>query len=81
MQTVEPAVATTRHPLDPLTADEIQAASSILKKERGLNSGHRFVYVMTDATPSVVEFWRDNPRLHALVEAGVLDFASFDVVE
>ncbi|HMH56148.1 MAG TPA: hypothetical protein VK535_07770, partial [Gemmatimonadales bacterium] len=46
MQTVEPAVATTRHPLDPLTADEVQAASSILKKERGLDAGHRFVYVM-----------------------------------
>ena len=46
MQTVEPRVATTRHPLDPLTAEEVQAASSILKKERGLDAGHRFVYVM-----------------------------------
>jgi len=46
MQTVEPAVVTTRHPLDPLTADEVLAASSILKKERGLDAGHRFVYVM-----------------------------------
>ena len=46
MQTLEPAVATTRHPLDPLTADEVQAASSLLKKERGLDAGHRFVYVM-----------------------------------
>jgi primary-amine oxidase len=46
MQTVEQTVATTRHPLDPLTGDEVQAASSILKKERGLNADHRFVYVM-----------------------------------
>src|SRR5205823_14243466 len=46
MQTVKPKVATTRHPLDPLTADEVQAASTILKKERGLDAGHRFVYVM-----------------------------------
>ena len=46
MQTVEPAVATTRHPLDPLTSEEVQAASTILKKERGLDAGHRFVYVM-----------------------------------
>jgi primary-amine oxidase len=46
MQTVEQAVATKRHPLDPLTADEVQAASSILKKERGLTSDQRFVYVM-----------------------------------
>ena len=46
MQTVDQAVVTTRHPLDPLTADEVQAASTILKKERGLDSGHRFVYIM-----------------------------------
>src|ERR1700682_1603849 len=46
MQTLEPAVVTTRHPLDPLTAEEIQAATDILKKERALDSGHRFVYVM-----------------------------------
>src|ERR671936_1494230 len=46
MQTVEQTVATTRHPLDPLTAGEVQAASSILKKERGLDADHRFVYVM-----------------------------------
>jgi len=46
MQTIEPAVATTRHPLDPLSADEVQAASSILKQERGLDAGNRFVYVM-----------------------------------
>ena len=46
MQTVEQTVATTRHPLDPLTGDEVQAASSILKKERGLDADYRFVYVM-----------------------------------
>jgi len=46
MQTVEPAVATTRHPLDPLTSEEVQTASTTLKKERGLDGGHRFVYVM-----------------------------------
>jgi len=46
MQTVEPAVATTRHPLDPLTSEEVQAASTILKRERGLDAGQRFVYVM-----------------------------------
>ena len=46
MQTIEPRVATSRHPLDPLTAEEVQSASSILKKEQGLDGGHRFVYVM-----------------------------------
>jgi len=42
---------------------------------------HRFVYVMTDASASVLEYWRDNPRLRAFVEAGVLDFAHFDLLE
>src|SRR5919197_202593 len=46
MQTVEQTVATTRHPLDPLTEEEVKAASSILKRERGLDADHRFVYVM-----------------------------------
>jgi tetratricopeptide (TPR) repeat protein len=40
-----------------------------------------FVYVMTDATPTVVQFWRDNPRLRPFVDAGMLDFAHFDVLE
>ena len=34
------------HPLEPLTSEEIEAASAILKKERGLDADHRFVYVM-----------------------------------
>src|SRR5919109_2113756 len=33
----------------------------------------RIVYVMTDASPSVIEFWRDNPRLRSFVDTGVLD--------
>src|SRR5712692_8646855 len=40
-----------------------------------------FVYVMTDASAPIVEFWRDNARLRPFVEAGVLDFAHFDLVE
>jgi tetratricopeptide (TPR) repeat protein len=39
----------------------------------------RFKYVMTDAIPSVVNFWRDNPRLRQFVDSGVLDFAHFDL--
>lgn len=41
----------------------------------------RFVYVMTDASPSVVEFWRDNTRLRAFAETGLLDFAHFDLLD
>ncbi len=39
------------------------------------------VYVMTDASASVVGYWRDNPRLRPFVEAGALDFAHFDLLE
>ncbi|MBV9597553.1 MAG: SAM-dependent methyltransferase [Chloroflexi bacterium] len=41
----------------------------------------RFVYVMTDASPTVLEFWRDNPRLRPFVDAGHLDFAHFDLLD
>jgi hypothetical protein len=40
-----------------------------------------FVYVMTDASPSVLEFWQSNPRLRPFVTAGQLDFAHFDLLE
>src|SRR5262249_59608629 len=45
MQTVESPVTTTRHPLDPLTADEVEAAAGILKAQRRLASTARFVFV------------------------------------
>ena len=34
-----------RHPLDPLTGAEIEAATSILKRDRHLKDSARFVYV------------------------------------
>ena len=34
-----------RHPLDPLTAEEIEEVSRILKRDRGLAASARFVYV------------------------------------
>ena len=54
MKTAEHAPAATggqgsmvgvRHPLDPLTAEEIEAASRILRQDRGLAASARFVYV------------------------------------
>jgi primary-amine oxidase len=48
MQTVEPSVATARHPLDPLAPDEIEAASSILRREKSLADTARFVFVTLD---------------------------------
>jgi primary-amine oxidase len=45
METAEATVSTVRHPLDPLTAQEIEAASSILVRERGLGASARFVSI------------------------------------
>jgi len=55
-------------------------AFTALLTETGV-AHQRFVYVMTDASASVVDYWRDNPRLQPFVEAGVLDFAHFDLLE
>jgi primary-amine oxidase len=48
MQTVEPSVTTARHPLDPLSPDEIEAASGILRSQKGLADTARFVSVQLD---------------------------------
>src|SRR5262252_5345907 len=48
MQTVEPSLATTGHPLDPLSPEEIQAASGILKRHRDLADTARFVFITLD---------------------------------
>ena len=45
MTTAEHAAVGVRHLLDPLTAEEIEAASRILKRDRGLDASARFVYV------------------------------------
>src|SRR6202034_4816466 len=46
MMTTRPERATAvRHLLDPLTAEEIDTATRILKQDRGLGESARFVYV------------------------------------
>ena len=45
MTAIEHAAVAVRHLLDPLTAEEIEAASRILKQDRGLAESARFVYV------------------------------------
>ena len=45
MKTEEDVRVGVQHPLDPLTAAEIEAASGILKRDRGLAETARFVYV------------------------------------
>src|SRR5712691_3658969 len=57
----------------------LKAFSALLEETRGTRQ--RILYVMTDASASVVGYWRDNPRLRPFVESGVLDFAHFDLLE
>ena len=45
MKTAEHITVGIRHPLDPLTAEEIETVSQILKRDRGLADSARFVYV------------------------------------
>jgi primary-amine oxidase len=63
MQTVEPPVATARHPLDPLTADEIEAASSILRDQQQLANSARFVSIALNepAKAAVLSFQPGDP--------------------
>ncbi|MGH7920924.1 MAG: primary-amine oxidase, partial [Candidatus Dormibacteraceae bacterium] len=54
MQTATPEVEVGRHPLEPLDAEEIEAASRISREERGLDSSTRFVYISLKEPPKQV---------------------------
>ena len=45
MTTTQDARVRVRHPLDPLTAEEIETVRQILTQDRGLAASARFVYV------------------------------------
>jgi len=49
--------------------------------ERSSLTHKRFTYVMTDASPPLVQFWQNNETLRPLVESGVMDFAEFDATQ
>jgi hypothetical protein len=57
----------------------LKAFSALLEQVSRVHQ--RVVYVMSDASASVVDYWRANSRLQPFVDAGVLDFAHFDLVE
>jgi hypothetical protein len=57
----------------------LQAFTTLLRERTDVPP--RFVYVMTDASPSVLAFWRDHPRLRPFVDTGQLDFAYFDLLD
>ena len=67
MKPVEQVTVGVRHLLDPLTAEEIEAACRILKRDRGLAASARFVYVTLaepakDAVPKPLAV---TPQEHA----------------
>jgi len=63
MQTAPRTAAGVAHPLDPLTADEIAAASAILKREQGLAETARFVSISLrePAKTAVLAFQSGDP--------------------
>src|SRR5260370_22954764 len=60
MKPVEQVTVGVRHLLDPLTAEEIEAACRIVKRDRGLAASARFVYV-TLAEPAKGAVLRHQP--------------------
>ncbi|MBO0687839.1 MAG: tyramine oxidase, partial [Candidatus Dormibacteraeota bacterium] len=63
MQTADSSITAVRHPLDPLTPAEIESATSVLKRERGLGPSARFVYVTLQepAKETVLSFRDGDP--------------------
>src|SRR6266571_7007082 len=63
MQTAPKTSAGVTHPLDPLTADEVTAASEILKREQALKDSARFVTVTLrePAKQTVLDFKSGEP--------------------
>jgi tetratricopeptide (TPR) repeat protein len=50
-----------------------------LKQRIPLLAGLNFRYVMTDLVPANLKAWRSRERFRPFLEAGVLDFATFDL--
>src|SRR6202044_3243505 len=65
----EPAGTPPRHPLDPLTGAEIEAATGILKRDRGLADSARFVYVTLrePAKETVLDGRETDREAHILI--------------
>jgi primary-amine oxidase len=63
MQTVQSPIGTVPHPLDPLSPAELEAATGIVRAERGLGDSARFVYVTLQEPPksTVLDFQPGDP--------------------
>jgi tetratricopeptide (TPR) repeat protein len=75
------------HPSEPLYIVELGAGSGrfgfrFIKQLSHLlaHKSVRFTYVMTDVSPTLIDFWQKHPSLRPLREAGQLDFAYFDAI-
>jgi tetratricopeptide (TPR) repeat protein len=75
-------------PSEPLYIVELGAGSGrfgfrFIKQLQQLlkNRDVRFTYVMTDVSPTLIDFWQDHPSLRPLRDAGYLDFAYFDAIQ
>ncbi|WP_194904585.1 primary-amine oxidase [Catenulispora rubra] len=61
MQPIEHTAAVACHPLEPLSADEIEAAAALLRAERGLGASVQFVYItLMEPTKAVLRDHRDG---------------------
>ena len=75
-------------PSEPLYIVELGAGSGrfgfrFIKQLQHLLRGRdiRCAYVMTDVSPTLIDFWQNHPSLRPLLEGGQLDFAYFDAIE
>lgn len=67
-------VASTGHPLDPLTSAEIAAACEILKTEKMLGADTRFAFVQLEEPPKAdVLAWRPGAKVRRQAAATVFD--------
>jgi primary-amine oxidase len=76
---VEP---TTTHPLEPLSAEEVGAAASILRDELGLDERARFVFIMLHEPPKdVVRAWTPDAAVPREAEVIVRERGRMGVLE
>jgi tetratricopeptide (TPR) repeat protein len=75
-------------PHEPLYIVELGAGSGrfgfrFIKQLAHLLKGRdvHFIYVMTDVSPTLIDFWQNHQSLRPLREAGQLDFAYFDAIK
>jgi primary-amine oxidase len=72
----------TTHPLEPLSAEEITAAASILREELGLDERARFVFIMLHEPPKeVVHGWKPGAAVPREAEIIVRERGRMGVLE